>query len=101
MSKSVCAVVGAGARVEGGLGGRGAWTRSGQREFLRAGTTVRVAWDASKEALLVAVDGAALAPLFPDEVLGSHNKNIFVGKIYIFGKKIFLWEKILCSFHLN
>ena len=51
-----------------GPGGRGKWEKTEQPEFTRAGATVGVAWDAGKGALLVAVDGAALAPLFPDGV---------------------------------
>ncbi len=56
------------ARAGRGSRGRGVWKSVGLAEFERAGATVGVAWDAGKGALLVAVDGADLAPLFPDAV---------------------------------
>ena len=58
-----------GARLDTRDGGRrGERKTAGRAGFKRAGATVGVAWDAGKGALLVAVDGAALAPLFPDGV---------------------------------
>ncbi len=49
-----------------GRGGRGEWKSAGLKgfQFQRAGAHVGVAWDAAAGALLVSVDGSALAPLF-------------------------------------
>ena len=51
-----------------GRGGRGAWAKAGLAGFQRAGALVGVAWDAAAGALLVSVDGSALAPLFSSGV---------------------------------
>ena len=51
-----------------GRGGRNAWVKAGLADFQRAGAHVGVAWDAAAGALLVSVDGSALAPLFPSDV---------------------------------
>ena len=51
-----------------GRGGRGAWVSAGLAGFERAGAHVGVAWDAAAGALLVSVDGSALAPLFSSGV---------------------------------
>ncbi len=48
--------------------GRGGWNNIKMTGYLRKGATVGVAWDAENGALLVGIDGAALAPLFSEGV---------------------------------
>ncbi len=49
-------------------GRRGNFIEVVEAKFDRAGAFVGVAWDATAGALLVSVDGSALAPVFPSDV---------------------------------
>ena len=50
------------------MGRRGENKNAGGANFKLVGAQVGVAWDAAAGALLVSVDGSALAPLFPSDV---------------------------------